>query len=179
MTPVACALCTNEFGRYAIPLSSAYRPAAQTVLRGDVWERETIDLLRTHGDRGVVHAGTYFGDFLPGLSAALKPGRTIYAFEPNAENFACAEWTLSRLGHTRVEFLRRLPLAIRRALPGGRELLVVHATPWHDREIVHPDAPVEVAHKAAPGAQLARNAHQLGVLWIQADQGERAPRLGV
>lgn len=95
MTPVACALCTNEFGHYAIPLSSAYRPAAQTVLGGDVWERDTLDLLRAHGDRDVVHAGTYFGDFLPGLSAALRPGRTIYAFEPNAENFACAEWTIA------------------------------------------------------------------------------------
>jgi FkbM family methyltransferase len=98
VTPVACALCTNEFGRYAIPLSSAYRPAAQTVLRGDVWERETVDLLRAHADREVVHAGTYFGDFLPGLSAALKPGRTIYAFEPNAENYACAEWTIALNG---------------------------------------------------------------------------------
>jgi FkbM family methyltransferase len=94
VTPVACTLCINEFGRYAIPLSSAYRPAAQTVLRGDVWERETVELLRAHGARDVVHAGTYFGDFLPGMSAAMKPGRTIYTFEPNAENFACAEWTI-------------------------------------------------------------------------------------
>jgi len=95
---VACALCTNGFGRYAVPLSSAYRPAAQTVLRGEVWERETVELLRAHGARDVVHAGTYFGDFLPGMSAAMKPGRTIYAFEPNAENFACAEWTIALNG---------------------------------------------------------------------------------
>ena len=91
-------MCTNGFGRYAVPLSSAYRPAAQTVLRGEVWERETVELLRAHGARDVVHAGTYFGDFLPGMSAAMKPGRTIYAFEPNAENFACAEWTIALNG---------------------------------------------------------------------------------
>ena len=66
---------------------------------------------------------------------------------------ACAEWTLSRLGQTHVEFLRELPMAIRRALPGGRELLVVHATPWHDREIVRPDTPVAVARQLLSAAQ--------------------------
>jgi len=90
---VDCTLCENEFGRYAIPLSSRHRPAAQMVLRGDVWERETIDYIRAHADRDVVHAGTYFGDFLPALAEAMNPGRTIYAFEPNSENFACAKWT--------------------------------------------------------------------------------------
>jgi FkbM family methyltransferase len=90
---VDCTLCENEFGRYAIPLSSRHRPAAQMVLRGDVWERETIDYIRAHADRDVVHAGTYFGDFLPALAKATNPGRTIYAFEPNSENFVCAKWT--------------------------------------------------------------------------------------
>jgi FkbM family methyltransferase len=47
--------------------------------------------MRTNTDgRDIVHAGTYFGDFLPGLSPAA---RTVYGFEPNSENFACAEWT--------------------------------------------------------------------------------------
>jgi FkbM family methyltransferase len=106
VTPVACALCVNEFGRYAIPLSSSYRPAAQTVLRGDVWERDTVELLRAHADRDVVHAGTYFGDFLPGVSAVMKPGRTVYAFEPNAENHACAEWTIVLNGLDNVRLQR-------------------------------------------------------------------------
>lgn len=97
---------------------------------------EVIDLLqdrrwsmvRGNADRGVVE---------------VLDGSII----PSPQWHACAAWTISQLGQTRVEFLRRLPLAIRRPLPGGRELLVVHATPWHDREIVHPDAPLEVARQ--------------------------------
>ena len=69
---VDCTLCENEFGRYAVPLSSRHRPAAQAVLAGGVWERETIDCIRAHPERDVVHAGTYFGDFLPALSAAMS-----------------------------------------------------------------------------------------------------------
>ena len=91
MDAVDCTLCGNEFGRYAVPLSSRHRPAAQMVLRGDVWERQTIDYMRAHPGRDIVHAGTYFGDFLPALSATA---RTVYAFEPNSENFHCAEWTV-------------------------------------------------------------------------------------
>ncbi len=100
-----CTLCENEFGRYAVPLSSRHRPAAQVVLRGDVWERQTIDYMRAHASRDIVHAGTYFGDFLPAVSKAMDPGRTIYAFEPNSENFACAEWTtlLNALGNIRLQ----------------------------------------------------------------------------
>ena len=100
-----CTLCENEFGRYAVPLSSRHRPAAQVVLRGDVWERQTIDYMRAHAGRDIVHAGTYFGDFLPAVSKAIDPGRTIYAFEPNSENFACAEWTtlLNALGNVRLQ----------------------------------------------------------------------------
>jgi FkbM family methyltransferase len=94
MIAVDCTLCENDYGRYAVPLSSRRRPAAQAVLRGDVWERQTIEFMSANaGNRDIVHAGTYFGDFLPGLSSAMSGGKTIYAFEPNPENFNCAEWT--------------------------------------------------------------------------------------
>lgn len=94
MNRVDCTLCENDLGRYAVPLASQHRPAAQTVLSGDVWERQTIEFVCAHADgRDIVHAGTYFGDFLPGLSSAMSQGNVIYAFEPNYENFHCAEWT--------------------------------------------------------------------------------------
>jgi FkbM family methyltransferase len=102
---VDCTLCENEFGRYAVPLSSRHRPSAQAVLNGGVWERETLDCIRAHAaDKDVVHAGTYYGDFLPALSAAMSPGRTIYAFEPSSENFACATRTvlLNTLGNVQL-----------------------------------------------------------------------------
>ena len=50
--------------------------------------------MRRHAfDRDIIHAGMFFGDILPGLASALAPGRTIYGFEPNPENFVCAQWT--------------------------------------------------------------------------------------
>lgn len=86
LTSVDCTLCENAFGRYCVPKSSQHRPASQEVLRGRVWERETIEFMRRHAlDRDVVHAGMFFGDFLPGLAPALAPGRKIFAFEPNPE----------------------------------------------------------------------------------------------
>jgi FkbM family methyltransferase len=42
----------------------------------------------------IVHAGAYFGDFLPALSQACAPDCKIWAFEPNLENFRCARITL-------------------------------------------------------------------------------------
>ncbi len=103
---------------------------------------EVLDLLRErrwptvqgNSDRGVLEV----------LDGAIIPAPSWHA---------CAEWTLSGLGHTHVEFLRGLPMVIRRPLPGGRELLVVHATPWHDREIVRPDAPVAVAGRLLSAGQ--------------------------
>jgi FkbM family methyltransferase len=104
LTSVDCTLCENAFGRYCVPKSSQHRPASQEVLRGRVWERETIEFMRRHAlDRDVVHAGMFFGDFLPGLAPALSPGRKIFAFEPNPESFACAQWTALLNGLTNVD----------------------------------------------------------------------------
>jgi len=46
------------------------------------------------GKGDIVHAGTYFGDFLPALSKAISPDAKIWAFEPNPENYHCAKITL-------------------------------------------------------------------------------------
>jgi FkbM family methyltransferase len=101
---IDCTLSENTFGRYCIPKSSQHRPAPQAVLRGDVWELETIEFMRRHvADRDIVHAGMFFGDFLPGLASAMAPGRTIYAFEPNAENFSAAQWTVALNGLSNVQ----------------------------------------------------------------------------
>jgi FkbM family methyltransferase len=87
-------LCENIYRRYCVPKFSQHRPVPQEVMPGEVWELETINFMRQHlADRDVVHAGMYFGDFLPGLASALAAGRTIYGFEPHPENYACTEWT--------------------------------------------------------------------------------------
>lgn len=90
-----CAIAYNRYGAYCVPSSSSHRPAARTILSGRVWEADTIGLLceaARHGD--IVHAGTYFGDFLPPLAAACEEtGGKVWAFEPSRENYRCAEIT--------------------------------------------------------------------------------------
>ena len=104
LTSVRCTLCENKFGRYAVPIASEHRPVPQAILRGEVWEPETLDFILTHLDgKSVVDAGTYFGDFLPALSAAVGQAQKVYGFEPQPENFACAQWTRRLNGLNNVE----------------------------------------------------------------------------
>jgi FkbM family methyltransferase len=85
-----CMLARNRYGAYCVPRSSRHRPAAQAVLQQRVWEAETLELMRSiPGD--VVHAGTFFGDFLPAL-AGSRDG-TVWAFEPNRTSYRCARIT--------------------------------------------------------------------------------------
>lgn len=85
-------LSYNKYGGYCIPRRSVHRPAAQYVLSGRVWEEETIEYLVSVAkpNTDIVHAGTFFGDFLPALSRHF---RVVYAFEPVEVNFRCAEVT--------------------------------------------------------------------------------------
>jgi FkbM family methyltransferase len=90
-------------GGFLIPHASLRRPAAQAALRGRVWERKTVELLRELcDDRDVVHAGTYYGDFLPPLARATSG--TVWAFEPNELNYRCAAVTaiINRLDNVRL-----------------------------------------------------------------------------
>ena len=65
------------------------------ILHGQVWEPETIAFMRDNcGGGDIIHAGTYFGDFLPGLSAAISDRALLWAFEPNKENYRCASITV-------------------------------------------------------------------------------------
>lgn len=103
--PLPAVIAYNEFGAYCVPLSSQHRPAAQMILRGEVYEPHTVAFLRENcGTGDVIHAGTYFGDFLPGVSAALAPGAKLWAWEPSQENYRCAEITtlLNRLGNVEL-----------------------------------------------------------------------------
>ncbi len=91
-----CRVAYNKHGGYCVPLSSHHRPAAQRVLSNDVYEPETIEfILHNCNDGDIVHAGTYFGDFLPALSKGIDSKAKIWAFEPNPENFRCARITLA------------------------------------------------------------------------------------
>lgn len=81
----------NRYGVYHLPEGVEHRPAARAILSGEVYEPETIDFIRRNaGDGDIIHAGAFFGDFLPGLSSGLAEGRKVWAFEPNPESHAAA-----------------------------------------------------------------------------------------
>jgi FkbM family methyltransferase len=109
-----CCIAYNKYGGYCVPLSSQHRPAAQTILVGRVWESSTIDFLTSQCKNGdIVHAGTYFGDFLPALSHSCGMGAKVWAFEPNPENYRCALITVAINGLQNVE-LQNAGLGARR-----------------------------------------------------------------
>jgi FkbM family methyltransferase len=95
MRPLKCFIAANEHGAYCVPASSKHRPAARAILAGEIWEPDTLAFLCANCAEGdIVHAGTYFGDFLPALSKAAATDARIWAFEPSRESFRCAEITL-------------------------------------------------------------------------------------
>jgi len=99
-----CRIAYNKFGGYCVPLSSLHRPAAQKILSGGVWESQTIEFIsRNCGDKDIVHAGAYFGDFIPALSGACDHNARVFAFEPNPENHRCASMTIFLNGLYNVE----------------------------------------------------------------------------
>src|SRR5579864_7079326 len=102
---VNCGVAYNQYGGFCVPRSSQHRPAVQSILSGKVWEPETIEYLVKNAPRGdIVHAGTFFGDFLPALSRCRTEAERVWAFEPNAENFRCAQITIiiNRLANVQI-----------------------------------------------------------------------------
>ncbi len=93
-TVLKCKITYNRYGGYCVPVSSQHRDAARTLLAHGVYEPETIEFIRSKSSSGdIIHAGAYFGDFLPALSHGLSAGSLLWAFEPNPENFMCARIT--------------------------------------------------------------------------------------
>jgi len=91
-----CCVAYNRHGGYCVPLSSRHRQAAQSILQGGVHEPETIEYIgRACRTGDIVHAGTYFGDFIPPLSKYCSDSSKVWAFEPNPENYRCAEITIA------------------------------------------------------------------------------------
>lgn len=95
LTALKCRIGYNKYGAYCLPDSSLHRTATRKILGGEVYEPDTIAFMRHHCASGdIIHAGTYFGDFLPALSQGCSPGAKVWAFEPNPESFRCAEVTV-------------------------------------------------------------------------------------
>ena len=88
-------LASNEHGHYCVPRASLHRPVSRTIIDAQVWESATLDLMRYADPEGdVVHAGTFFGDFVPALARSREADAKVWAFEPNRENYQCASITV-------------------------------------------------------------------------------------
>lgn len=72
------------------------------------------------GSGDVIHAGTYFGDFIPALAKHLQPGRQLWAFEPVRENFLCAKKTIEMNGLDNVNIVN----AGLGASPGDAQMVI-------------------------------------------------------
>jgi len=95
LTVLRCNISYNKYGGYCVPLSSNHRPAAQRIIANEIYEPQTIEYITKNcKDGDIIHAGTYFGDFLPALSRGVLKGAKVWAFEPSQENFRCAKITL-------------------------------------------------------------------------------------
>lgn len=99
----------NKYGFYCIPEQYRKRELCQVLLRGDVYEPNTIDLLRRYAQDGdIVSGGCFIGDFLPALSEAAG-SRQIHSFEPNPESFNAAMATIDLNG---LKNVRLHPVAV-------------------------------------------------------------------
>jgi FkbM family methyltransferase len=89
-----CTVARNRHGLYCVPRSSRDKHEAEKILQSRVWEPETIELLSRRDPTGdIVHAGTFFGDFLPALARSRTSGALVWGFEPNRESYRCAQIT--------------------------------------------------------------------------------------
>jgi|TARA_B100000959_G_C14930123_1_gene603284 FkbM family methyltransferase len=131
-----CSVSYNRYGGYCVPESSRHRPAAQKILTNDIYELETIQFIESNCKFGdIIHAGTYFGDFLPALSQACCNNSKIWAFEPNLENFRCAKITIQINNLNNVKLVnaglgkhnKKLPMQTHdkyeKALGGGSKII--------------------------------------------------------
>lgn len=84
-------LILNE-DQYFIPRYALHRPAVKDLLAGNLYEPDTHELVREFCrcfKGSMVHAGTFFGDMIPGFSRSVSG--TVYAFEPVLENYILAK----------------------------------------------------------------------------------------
>lgn len=87
-------IAKNKYGGYFVPFTVQHRYAAKKILKGEIYEPDTINFIKNNCKNGdIIHAGTFFGDFLPILSHSLSKNSTLWAFEPNPENFRSAQIT--------------------------------------------------------------------------------------
>ncbi|WP_430412049.1 FkbM family methyltransferase [Kordia sp.] len=85
----------NKYGGYCTPFSAQQESVVQEILKGKVYEPDTIQYIIDHcKDGDVIQAGAYFGDFLPGIAKNISKNAKVWTFEPSSEYYRCAEITI-------------------------------------------------------------------------------------
>jgi predicted phosphodiesterase len=131
--------------------------------QGGAQPAEVIDEIRKRGWRAVRGNGD---DFLVRIAdgdpaaEALREGEAAHGVLPKRVA-SQGEWSVSRLGHERIEYLRSLPLSIPRGPFAFGTVVLVHATPWSTEDVVLPDADMEIAERMVreAGARLLVYGH--------------------
>ncbi|MFW2542801.1 FkbM family methyltransferase [Primorskyibacter sp. 2E107] len=94
-------ICVNEYGFYCVPAAYEKREIPKVLAAGEVYEPNTLRLMRRRlGDGDIVTGGAFIGDFFPALCSCLAPGARLISFEPNPLSFAAAEQTIALNGLT-------------------------------------------------------------------------------
>jgi predicted phosphodiesterase len=143
-------------------------PVDEVLIGGDLAQggaqpAEVVDEIRKRGWRAVRGNSddllVRVADGQPAADA-LRVGEAAHGVLP--ESVAShAEWSVSRLGPERIEYLRSLPISlICGRFPFGTVVLV-HATPWSTEDVVLPDADTETAERMVreSGARLLVYGH--------------------
>jgi len=145
-----CIVSYNRYGGYCVPNSSKHRFAARKILANDVYEPKTIELIRSNcGDGDIIHAGTYFGDFLPALAGGVSPDAKVWAFEPNLENYRCARITLEINGIENV-------ILANAGLGSKPENLLVKTSDENGRSLGGSSRIIKKGSKEVPGTETVQ-----------------------
>lgn len=95
---------------YCVPEAYAKREVPEALLRGEVYEPQTLRLMRRHAGAGdIISGGAFIGDFLSALAPALVPGATLHSFEPVPLSHAAA---VATIGLNRLRNVSLHPLAV-------------------------------------------------------------------
>ena len=137
----------NAYGFYCIPRAFRKREVSKLLLRGEINEPRTLQLVQQFAGNGdIVSGGAFVGDFLPVMSRTLKRGAYLHSFEPNPMGFAATSMTLALNDLKNVKLSAAavgresavLPLQVTSAsgkVMGGTSRIVEHATEGQTIEV--------------------------------------------
>ncbi len=126
-------------------------PVDEVLVGGDIAQggahpAEVVDEIRSRGWPAVRGNAddllVRIGGGMPAVDA-LRFGEAAHG-PASPEAIGRAERMAQALDAEQIDYLARLPIALRRALPGG-DLVLVHATPWSTEDVVLPDVEEETA----------------------------------